>query len=40
MSSIVRFAAGACAAMFFWLINLAVHAAGPSPTLDDSRRGV
>lgn len=38
--SIVRFAAGACAAVFFALMNLAVRAGGPATSLDDSRRSV
>lgn len=38
--SVMRFAAGACAAMFFALVNLAVRTAGPAVTLDDSRYNV
>jgi hypothetical protein len=38
--SILRFAAGACAAVFFALVDLACRAGEPAPTLDDQRRRV
>ena len=36
----MRFVVGACVAMFFALVNLAVRTGGPGLTLDDARYDV
>jgi hypothetical protein len=38
--SILRFAAGACAAVLFALVDLACRGGDPAPTLDDLSRRV